>query len=64
MATPVGPLFAAGTTEITKSGYKISFLPEHPSRIELSAPDSRRFIIGCRTRCAWPRRTTATIASA
>ena len=28
MATPVGPLFAAGTTEITKSGYKISFLPD------------------------------------
>jgi hypothetical protein len=28
MATPVGPLFAAGSTEITKSGYKISFLPD------------------------------------
>jgi hypothetical protein len=28
MATTVGPLFAAGTTEITKSGYKISFLPD------------------------------------
>jgi hypothetical protein len=28
MPTPVGPLFAAGTTEITKSGYKISFLPD------------------------------------
>lgn len=28
MVTPVGPLFAAGQTDITKSGYKITFLPD------------------------------------
>ena len=28
MATPVGPLFAAGMTAITKAGHKITFLPD------------------------------------